>query len=312
MDVSVADSMPGIARARSITRRYTARARGSSYPARPGSRLASRTRSCRNPGSRRLPASRRARTARPRRAARATARSDRRPGRSSRRTSGGRLSRERSAVPAAPGAFRSVTTSVRDSFSAGPRPNASVLATAKAMVAASTFTSGFGSNSSASGSSGVSVETIRVMAQNEKTNPTKAPASASVRLSVSSCLTMRAGRPPSARRTAISRRRAAPRASIMLAMFRHAISSTIADMPISSAAATRARLGLRLRARRDARQRGDRQRLILVLGGIGSRRVDGRACRARPPPSPARRRPSAALPRSARGSRDRPAPSPCS
>ena len=68
--------------------------------------------------------------------------------------------------------------------------------------------------------------------------PPAAPASARINPSVSSWRTMRARPPPTASRIAISFRRAEPRASSMLAMFRHAISSTTADTAISIAPPT--------------------------------------------------------------------------
>ena len=60
------------------------------------------------------------------------------------------------------------------------------------------------------------------------------PASARIALSTSSCRTIRARPAPMARRTAISLRRALPRASIRPATLVHAMSSTNATIPMSS------------------------------------------------------------------------------
>ena len=67
------------------------------------------------------------------------------------------------------------------------------------------------------------------MNQCARSSPAPAAASASTTLSVSSCRTMRHWPAPSAERTAISRARAAPRASSRLATLPQAISSTTPD-----------------------------------------------------------------------------------
>ena len=60
------------------------------------------------------------------------------------------------------------------------------------------------------------------------------PKSESTKPSVRSCLTIRPRLPPSARRIAISFRRAVPRASNMLARFKQATSKTTPAMPESN------------------------------------------------------------------------------
>ena len=75
---------------------------------------------------------------------------------------------------------------------------------------------------------------------------------------------------PMASRTASSRRRDVPRASSMLAMLRQAMTSTMPDRPISSAVnVARPRSSRGAGARPQPRQIVHRQRLILVLAGIG-------------------------------------------
>ena len=134
-------------------------------------------------------------------------------------------------------AFRSATRSVFDSFSAGPRPDITVAITANAVVAATTMASGFGSNAIPSGSTPASDCASAPVAHDASSRPPAAPASASRSPSVSSCRTIRPRPPPTARRIAISLRRAAPRASSMFAMFRHAMSSTTPESAIRNAAA---------------------------------------------------------------------------
>ncbi len=67
-------------------------------------------------------------------------------------------------------------------------------------------------------------------------SPPTPPSSASKKPSVRSWRTIRQRLPPSARRIAISLRRAAPRASIMFARLRHATSSTTTAIPSSNGA----------------------------------------------------------------------------
>ena len=69
--------------------------------------------------------------------------------------------------------------------------------------------------------------------QNVIRNATAPPASASTRLSTSSCRTSRQRLAPSDIRTAISRRRATDRTSIRFATFAQASSSTTPAMVIS-------------------------------------------------------------------------------
>ena len=64
------------------------------------------------------------------------------------------------------------------------------------------------------------------------TTPVMPPNVARRRLSVSSCANSRLRATPSATRSAISRRRRSARASIKLATFAQAMSSTIADTPL--------------------------------------------------------------------------------
>jgi hypothetical protein len=77
------------------------------------------------------------------------------------------------------------------------------------------------------------------------TDPTAAPATATIRLSMNSSRAMRQRELPSARRTLNSRRRASVRASMRLAMLAHATSST------SPTAMTIARSGVPKRFRSD-------------------------------------------------------------
>ena len=76
------------------------------------------------------------------------------------------------------------------------------------------------------------------VAQKAISRPAADPAAASRNDSVSNCRTMRRRAPPTARRIAISLARAVPRASSMLAIFRHAMTSTTPDTAIRSAEAT--------------------------------------------------------------------------
>ena len=69
--------------------------------------------------------------------------------------------------------------------------------------------------------------------------PRAPPMEASSKLSVSSCRTTRNGEAPRAVRSAISRRRAVPRASKRFATLEQAISSTKATQPISISSAGR-------------------------------------------------------------------------
>ena len=74
--------------------------------------------------------------------------------------------------------------------------------------------------------------------QSPRTSPPAPPSTASAKPSLRSCRTMRQRLPPSARRIAISLRRAVPRASSMLARLRHATSNTTTAIPISNGAMT--------------------------------------------------------------------------
>ena len=90
---------------------------------------------------------------------------------------------------------------------------------------------------SPSGRTAASDRASAPVAHDASSSPPAAPASASSSPSVSSCRTIRPRPPPTASRIAISLRRAAPRASSMLAMFRQAMSSTTPESAISAAAA---------------------------------------------------------------------------
>ena len=141
--------------------------------------------------------------------------------------------RNRARESSPPCSFSSETTLVRDSFQAGPRLNTSVLRTQKPSVAAMMRTSGVPSKVSGTGESGSSVATSRFTPQYASSSPNAPPSSDRISPSVSSWRTMRPRPPPSARRIAISLRRAVPRASIMLARFRHDTTSTMAAIAIS-------------------------------------------------------------------------------
>ena len=101
-------------------------------------------------------------------------------------------------------------------------------------------------------------------------SPPAPPSTASSRLSVSNCLTSRAPPAPSDVRTAISRARAAPRASIRLATLAHAIRRMNSTSPASTKAG-----GPQFRADQRLAQRIDRDAPALVGGGRDLRDARG-------------------------------------
>ena len=130
--------------------------------------------------------------------------------------------------PGAPSASEPAR-SVREARSAGKMPKRSPVATESAAVYASTRPSS--SKVIQYGTSTPRVETSQCSHQVPTSTPAAPPASAISTLSVSSCRTMRPRPAPSAARTAISRRRAAPRARSMLPTLAQAISSTKPTAP---------------------------------------------------------------------------------
>ena len=113
----------------------------------------------------------------------------------------------------------------RVDFSAGIRPATMAVRMDATTVNASTRASSRRSSDTAIGSGSSMVVSARI-SHHARPMPTAAPAAASNRLSISNCCTRRPRPAPSARRTLISRARAAPRASSMPATFAHAISRT--------------------------------------------------------------------------------------
>jgi hypothetical protein len=133
-------------------------------------------------------------------------------------------------------AFRSVTTAVREIFKAGPSANMSVPSKQNPNVAAKVV--GFAPPDHTI-SNGIS---LRIEATNRpddhtpRMSPPAPPSSARTRPSLRSWRTMRPRLPPSARRIAISFRRAVPRASSMFARLRQATRSTTTAIPSNNGA----------------------------------------------------------------------------
>ena len=119
------------------------------------------------------------------------------------------------------------------------------------------------------------------------------------RLSVISCRTSRAGRAPSARRTAISCSRAAPRCSRRFATFEHTISSTSAAMPSITANSGPSRSTGPMSSTRAVRPRPR------STGKLAASRapVDCADARAEASVAPAARRPNTPSQRASRSSR---------
>ena len=130
--------------------------------------------------------------------------------------------------------FRSPTKLPRESFRAGPNANASVPSKQNPNVAARI--EGFGplSHTTSSGINFSNEPTKRSDDHSPRTSPPTPPRRASTKPSVRSWRTMRERLPPSARRMAISFRRAVPRANSMFAKFRHATNNTTMAMPSKS------------------------------------------------------------------------------
>ena len=116
---------------------------------------------------------------------------------------------------------------------AGPNANANVAVIENTIVASKTGTLAPPIQTISNGSSLFIDPASRPDDQTPRTNPAPPPASASTKPSVSNCRTICRRLPPTARRIAISLRRAMPWASCMLARFRQAMISTTADMPSS-------------------------------------------------------------------------------
>ena len=147
--------------------------------------------------------------------------------------------RERRPTDRAP-PWNSGARSTRLARSAGPRPNRIAVPTETAIVKASTRAS--------IGPSSTMVDPLTCLSATSRPRPQKASAVPSTaaspdrtRLSARSWRTMRARLAPRARRTAISDRRAAPRASSSVATFAQAASSTRPTSPIRMRSDSRCR-----------------------------------------------------------------------
>ncbi len=133
-------------------------------------------------------------------------------------------------APRAPSDWSVVCGRTRDARSAGNRPQ--ITPVSAETLAVNTSTSRLSDGSITSGNS-YSPRASR-MPHRVSNAPTRPPAKASSRLSVSNWRTRRVRPAPSATRTAISWARRVPRASRMLAMLAQAISSTKATAPCMS------------------------------------------------------------------------------
>ena len=132
--------------------------------------------------------------------------------------------------------FKSSTTELRESFIAGPSAKQTVPSRQNPNVTARTGKLGPPFHTTSKGIRLVSDRASKPEHQTPSINPPTPPRRASSNPSVNNCRTMRHRLPPSARRKAISLRRAVPRASNMLARFKHATNKTTAAIPIKSGA----------------------------------------------------------------------------
>ena len=140
-----------------------------------------------------------------------------------------RPKRSRAAVTPRPSAFMAAPGATWVARSAGASPNSRQVRRASALVKPSTRASGLRSTNRRLASV-VRNATRPALSQCASTAPAAAPTTASSTLSAISCRTMRPREAPMASRTAISRSRAVARASIRLARFAQAMSSTSAVM----------------------------------------------------------------------------------
>ena len=155
--------------------------------------------------------------------------------------------------PACP--FRSPMTVDFDNFNAGPSAKASVPSRQKTNVAVRTGALRPLCHTMSIGSFFPNDTTSRSDDQRPRSNPKRPPASARTKPSTSNCRTIRPRLPPSASRMAISFRRAALRASSILARLRQATSNTTPDIPKSRGASRVILLplvGLVLREKRES------------------------------------------------------------
>ena len=137
--------------------------------------------------------------------------------------------------------FKSLTRSALVALSAGPRLKSTVASRQNRNVTLSTNAFGFRSTTKEKFtlfSKVVSEWSRRLLHQTLRISPTTPPHTASNKPSASNCLTIRQRDAPSARRRAISLARAVPRASNILARFKHAMSRTapaiaVSNVPIS-------------------------------------------------------------------------------
>ena len=132
--------------------------------------------------------------------------------------------------------FKSPMTELRESFRAGPSAKQIVPIRQKPNVTARTGKLGPPFQTTSSGIRTLIERASRPEHQMPSINPPTPPSKASSNPSVSNCRTIRHRLPPSARRSAISFRRAVPRASNILARLRHATNRTMAAIPISNGA----------------------------------------------------------------------------
>ena len=125
---------------------------------------------------------------------------------------------------------------LRETFKAGPSANMSVPSKQNPNVAANIAGLGPLNHTISSGISLRIEPTSRSDDHSPRISPPTPPSTASAKPSVRSWRTIRQRLPPSARRIAISLRRAVPRASSMLARLRHATKSTTTAIPSSNGA----------------------------------------------------------------------------